>query len=120
MIKFAFVFRRPPHGSAISREGMDALLAATAFCNENELAVFFIDDGVLNLLSDQKPELILQKNFSNMFKLLDLCDIEQRYICEQSLQQFELSEQDLIISCHQINRTLLVDKLQKAKKIITF
>lgn len=55
-----------------------------------------------------------------MFKLLDLCDIEQRYICEQSLQQFELSEQDLIISCHQINRTLLVDKLQKAKKIITF
>lgn len=58
MIKFAFVFRPL---SAISREGMDALLAATAFCNENELAVFFIDDGVLNLLSDQKPELILRK-----------------------------------------------------------
>ena len=46
-MKLAFLFRTAPHGNAISREGLDALLAATAFCDEEEIGVFFIDDGVL-------------------------------------------------------------------------
>ena len=33
-MKLAFLFRTAPHGNAISREGLDALLAATAFCDE--------------------------------------------------------------------------------------
>ncbi|WP_370510273.1 DsrE family protein, partial [Histophilus somni] len=37
-MKLAFIFRQAPHGSSISREGLDALLAATAFCNEDEIA----------------------------------------------------------------------------------
>ena len=52
-MKLAFLFRTAPHGNAISREGLDALLAATAFCDEEEIGVFFIDDGVLNLLDGQ-------------------------------------------------------------------
>lgn len=60
-MKLAFLFRTAPHGNAISREGLDALLAATAFCDEEEIGVFFIDDGVLNLLDGQNPELLLQK-----------------------------------------------------------
>ena len=54
-MKLAFLFRTAPHGNAISREGLDALLAATAFCDEEEIGVFFIDDGVLNLLDGQHP-----------------------------------------------------------------
>ena len=61
IMKLAFLFRTAPHGNAISREGLDALLAATAFCDEEEIGVFFIDDGVLNLLDGQNPELLLQK-----------------------------------------------------------
>ena len=55
-MKLAFLFRTAPHGNTSSREGLDALLAATAFCDEEEIGVFFIDDGVLNLLDEQKPE----------------------------------------------------------------
>ena len=62
-MKLAFLFRTAPHGNAISREGLDALLSATAFCDEEEIGVFFIDDGVLNLLDGQNPELLLQKDF---------------------------------------------------------
>ncbi|MDU5840182.1 MAG: sulfurtransferase complex subunit TusC [Haemophilus parainfluenzae] len=80
-MKLAFLFRTAPHGNAISREGLDALLAATAFCDEEEIGVFFIDDGVLNLLDGQNPELLLQKDFIRTFKLLDLYDIEQRFVC---------------------------------------
>ena len=119
-MKLAFLFRTAPHGNAISREGLDALLAATVFCDEEEIGVFFIDDGVLNLLDGQNPELLLQKDFIRTFKLLDLYDIEQRFICADSLDQYNLHAEQLIISAEKIDRTLLINKLSQAEKVFTF
>ena len=119
-MKLAFLFRAAPHGNAISREGLDALLAATAFCDEEEIGVFFIDDGVLNLLDEQKPELLLQKDFIRTFKLLDLYDIEQRFVCTDSLDQYNLQTEQLIISAKRIDRTSLINKLSQAEKVFTF
>ena len=116
----AFLFRTAPHGNAISREGLDALLAATAFCDEEEIGVFFIDDGVLNLLDGQNPELLLQKDFIRTFKLLDLYDIEQRFVCADSLDQYNLQTEQLIISAEKIDRTSLINKLNQAEKVFTF
>ena len=119
-MKLAFLFRTAPHGNAISREGLDALLAATAFCDEEEIGVFFIDDGVLNLLDGQNPELLLQKDFIRTFKLLDLYDIEQRFVCAASLDQYNLQTEQLIISTEKIDRTSLINKLSQAEKVFTF
>ncbi len=119
-MKLAFLFRTAPHGNAISREGLDALLAATAFFDEEEIGVFFVDDGVLNLLDGQNPELLLQKDFIRTFKLLDLYDIEQRFICADSLDQYNLHAEQLIISAEKIDRTLLINKLSQAEKVFTF
>ena len=119
-MKLAFLFRTAPHGNVISREGLDALLAATAFCDEEEIGVFFIDDGVLNLLDGQNPELLLQKDFIRTFKLLDLYDIEQRLVCADSLDQYNLQTEQLIISAGKIDRTSLINKLSQAEKVFTF
>jgi len=119
-MNLAFLFRTAPHGNAISREGLDALLAATAFCDEEEIGVFFIDDGVLNLLDGQNPELLLQKDFIRTFKLLDLYDIEQRFVCTDSLDQYNLNTEQLIISAEKIDRTSLINKLSQAEKVFTF
>lgn len=119
-MKLAFLFRTAPHGNAISREGLDALLAATAFCDEEEIGVFFIDDGVLNLLDGQNLELLLQKDFIRTFKLLDLYDIEQRFVCADSLDQYNLQTEQLMISAEKIDRTSLINKLSQAEKVFTF
>ena len=119
-MKLAFLFRTAPHGNAISREGLDALLAATAFCDEEEIGIFFVDDGVLNLLDGQNPELLLQKDFIRTFKLLDLYDIEQRFVCATSLYQYNLQTEQLIISAEKIDRTSLINKLRQAEKVFTF
>ena len=119
-MKLAFLFRTAPHGNSISREGLDALLAATAFCDEEEIGVFFIDDGVLNLLDGQNPELLLQKDFIRTFKLLDLYDIEQRFVCADSLDQYNLQTEQLIISAEKIDRTSLINKLNQVEKVFTF
>ena len=119
-MKLAFLFRTAPHGNAISREGLDALLAATAFCDEEEIGVFFIDDGVLNLLDGQNPEVLLQKDFIRTFKLLDLYDIEQRFVCADSLDQYNLQAEQLMISAEKIDRTSLIKKLSQTEKVFTF
>lgn len=119
-MKLAFLFRTAPHGSSISREGLDAVLAATAFCDEDDIGVFFMGDGVLNLLDGQQPETLLQKDFIRTFKLLDLYDIEQRFVCQQSLQALHLENRPRVISCEEIDQALLLEKLNQAEKLFTF
>ena len=119
-MKIAFLFRTSPHGTSISREGLDAILTATAFCDPDDIGVFFIDDGVLNLINHQQPELIQQKDFIRTFKLLDLYDIEQRFACADSLDQYHLQTEQLIISAEKIDRNSLINKLRQAEKVFTF
>lgn len=119
-MKLAYVFRTAPHGTADSREGLDALLAATAFCHEEDIAVYFMDDGVFNLISDQKPECILQKDFVRAFKLLDLYGIENRFVCSRSLEQFGLTQCNLVINCEKTDRTFMMRQLNRADKILVF
>ncbi|AFI86985.1 sulfurtransferase complex subunit TusC [Aggregatibacter actinomycetemcomitans] len=120
MIKLAFIFRHAPYGTANTREGLDALLAATVFCAEEDIAVFFLDDGVLNLQKHQQAEQILQKDTASALKLLDLYDIEQRYVCADSLQQFQLKPPDLSLDCEALPREQLMRILQQCEKILTF
>lgn len=120
MIKMAFVFRQPPYGNANMREGLDTLLAASAFCDENEIAVYFLDDGVWNLLPNQQPDLLLQKDVASALKLLDLYNIEQRYVCQQSLQRAGIAEKALAISCKPLLRTEIMAQLQSIPKVLTF
>ena len=120
MIKLAFVFRSPPYGSASTREGLDALLAASAFCAEDEIALYFLDDGVFNLCANQQAELLLQKDVASALKLLDLYDIEQRYVCQQSLQKVGLSAEQLGLSCQTLSRADIIAQLRSVPKILTF
>ncbi|XWY19336.1 sulfurtransferase complex subunit TusC [Bisgaard Taxon 45] len=119
-MKLAFVFRSTPFASASTREGLDALLAATAFCDEQDIAVFFLDDGVFSLLIQQHPAQILQKDVVSMFKLLDLYEIDQRYICADSLARANMSESDCMITCQQMQRADLLTLLGKAERVLTF
>ena len=95
MKRVAWVFSSAPHGSAAGREGLDALLATSAL--SEELGVFFIGDGVLQLLADQNPQAILARNYIPAFKLMALYDIERCWVCAASLRERGLEEAERII-----------------------
>ena len=61
-----------------------------------------------------------KKDFIRTFKLLDLYDIEQRFVCADSLDQYNLQAEQLIISAEKIDRTSLINKLSQAEKVFTF
>ncbi|WMC10953.1 sulfurtransferase complex subunit TusC [Oceanimonas pelagia] len=95
MNKVAFLFHTPPHGSTAGREGLDAVLATSAL--SEELAVFFIGDGVYQLKKEQAPAAIHGRDYAPTFGLLELYDIERVYVCAESLAERGLSRADLCI-----------------------
>lgn len=85
MKRVAFVFSSTPHGSASGREGLDALLATSALTEE--IGVFFIGDGVFQLLPGQRAAAVLARDYISTFKLLSLYDIEQCWVCAASARE---------------------------------
>ena len=66
MKRVAFVFSTVPHGSSSGREGLDALLATSALTED--LGVFFIGDGVFQILQGQQPDVVLARDYIATFK----------------------------------------------------
>lgn len=95
MNQIAFIFRQAPYGCASGREGLDALLATSAYTDE--LAVFFMGDGVYQLIKNQQPEKIQTKDHTAMFKLCDLYDIEHIYVSGPALSERNIDSSQLLI-----------------------
>lgn len=118
MISVAVVFTRPPHGSSAGREGLDALLAISALCED--IGVFFIADGVLQLREQQQPEKILARNYIATFGVLPLYDVEQCFICAESLRERGLTAQDGVLPAEVLEPEALRNCLARYDRIFTF
>jgi tRNA 2-thiouridine synthesizing protein C len=116
--KLAFIFNSFPHSTAAGREGLDALLAASAY--SEDISVFFVGDGVTQLLKAQQPDEVLSRDYISAFKLMDLYDIEQVYVCQRSLCQFGLSTDNLLIDVTAVEADELTQKLAQCQQILTF
>ncbi|TMX35011.1 sulfurtransferase complex subunit TusC [Vibrio rotiferianus] len=118
MSQLTYLFRSAPHGSNAGREGVDALLAASAYCED--ITVLFFGDGVYQLLLGQDPAGILSKDYAPMLKLFDLYDIEQVFVCADSLAERGLAQADLVIDAEVLRTEQFKDKLQQAGKLLSF
>ncbi|AKH62945.1 MULTISPECIES: sulfurtransferase complex subunit TusC [Photorhabdus] len=119
MKRIAFVFTKAPHGDSSGREGLDALLATSALTEE--IGVFFISDGVLQLLPDQQPDRILARNYIATFKVLPLYDIEKYYLCQEDLIMRGLSAvRSCILDVEVIPAKAIREKLAGYDVVLTF
>lgn len=117
-MRLGFVFLSHPHTSAKGREGLDALLAASAYCED--IDVFFIGAGVTQLLPAQQPASILSRDYISAFKLLDLYEIDNIYTCQSSLNDYQINSGGLLIENSALSQAEMVEKLQQCQKILTF
>ncbi|VFP83012.1 Protein TusC [Candidatus Erwinia haradaeae] len=85
MHSIAFVFTKSPHGSSAGREGLDAVLATLTLSNHVDVGLFFVSDGVLQLLKYQNSDEILARNYSPTFGILSLYDVKCLYVCSEAL-----------------------------------
>lgn len=119
MKRIAFVFNSAPHGTSAGREGLDALLATSALTED--IGVFFIGDGVFQLLAGQVPDAVLARDYISTFKILPLYDIENCWLCGESLRERGLSEpQSWVLDAEVLESQALRHKLDDYDVVLTF
>jgi sulfur relay protein TusC/DsrF len=119
MNRVAFVFSSAPHGSASGREGLDALLATSALTED--IGVFFLGDGVFQILAGQQPQTVLARDYIATFKVLPLYDIETFYVCADSLAARGLTERStFVLDVTTLPADAVREKLAHYDTILTF
>ena len=119
MKRVAFIFTSAPHGNASGREGLDALLATSALTED--IGVFFLGDGVFQLLAGQQPQAILARDYIATFKVLPLYDIETLYVCADSLAVRGLNDKTpLVLDATRLPSAALREQLSHYDTILTF
>ncbi len=117
--RVAFVFSQGPHGTSAGREGLDALLATSAL--SEDIGVFFVADGVLQLLKGQQPEKILARDYIATYGVLPLYDVEQCFICGASAQERGLAKyDDWVLDVERLSPDVLRQKLASYDVVMTF
>ena len=94
--RILIICRKPPYGSSLAREALDIALASSVF--DQQLSILFTGEGVWQLLKDQQANQVEQKSYANMLSAFPLYDINDIYVAEQSLQERQLSDDDLAIA----------------------
>jgi tRNA 2-thiouridine synthesizing protein C len=113
-----YIFSSTPHSTSSGREGLDALLAASAYCED--IRVIFMGDGVYQLLKNQETQRILSKDYAPLFKLMELYDVDSIYICERSMKERGLVSSDFLIHGQFLDSMALSNQLHIADKVLTF
>lgn len=117
-VHIAIINKTAPYGQVNGQESLDLALAAANF--GQAISLFFIDDGVFQLLADQASEHIQVKNYSKTFAALTFYDIEDIYVCEQSLRRRNLEPADLCIEVKLLSNTQLQAKIALHQHILSF
>ncbi|MDF2177608.1 sulfurtransferase complex subunit TusC [Aliiglaciecola sp. CAU 1673] len=116
--QFGLLFRSAPHGNANGQEALDLALVAGTF--GQDVALFFLDDGVFQLMKDQHPEHIGRKNYSRTFAALEFYDINQIYVCQVSLNERGLHSADLCIEAEVLTSEQWQEKVADCQHILSF
>lgn len=100
--KLLFVFRTPPYGNQLAREALDMALACAAF--EQPVAIYFCGAGVWQLLPQQEPASIGQKNLGAALSALPMYDIEEIYVDAEALQSNGIATETLALDYRPMQR----------------
>lgn len=94
MKSLLIVSRAAPWTGMAARETLDLALSGGAF--DLPISLLWQDDGVYQLLADQQPAQLEQKDLQANIQALPLFGVEQLYVCAASLQQRQLEASALL------------------------
>lgn len=116
--KILFISRHAPYGSSLSREALDAVLAASAY--DQDLGLLFMDDGVFQLLKNQESTALGQKSFSAMLPALSLYGVEKIYVHGESLRKRGLTITELVLDVVQLDSDAVSRLLAQQDQLLSF
>lgn len=112
------ILSQSPYGGTLAREAIDYCLAAAAF--EQNIQLLFTGDAVLQLIKDQHPEAIMQKNISKTASALPIYGIEQVYADQSSLDLYNLKPENLCLPVTVVSTRQIADLLANSSSTLNF
>ena len=109
---------KPLHGHIRTQEFIDIALMAAAF--EQRVILVFEADGVYALLKQQTPELIGLKNASPILKALELYDINDVWVEEESMLMRGIQPEAFEIGVKVMPRQNLKQQMLMADQVFSF
>ncbi|QCI17908.1 sulfurtransferase complex subunit TusC [Buchnera aphidicola (Acyrthosiphon lactucae)] len=116
----AFVFSHSPHGTSFGREGLDAIFSLSSVFKK--ISLFFIGDGILQLIKSHQTENILARNYISSFSILSFYNIKDFYCCKKSLIErgFNSKKNNFILNVDILDSYIMRLKLDNYDAIINF
>lgn len=114
MAKILLIHQASPFSSATAREAQDLSLALAA--TEHEVTLLYRGPAVLQLLPLQAT--VAVKDFTVSQKLFDLYDIAAVCVCQQSLQQYQLTKAQLRLPVQVVDLSAQQQLLDDASHIL--
>ncbi len=119
MKRIAFIFNTSPHGTQRGREGLDTLLATAAL--SDQIGVFFIGDGIFQVLPAQQPQHVMARDYIATFGVLPIYDVEQIYVCVDSLKPRGIAETtSWVLPVTLLSYQAINQRLSEFDRILTF
>ena len=118
MKKVACVLSTAPYGCRTVRDALDAVMVCAAF--DMPPALFFMDNGIMQLIKKQEAHLISQKNHGAMLKSLLLYDINTFWACHASMVARGLDAGDCVLPIKTFERKQLAALLSEYDVVMTF
>lgn len=108
-----------PFGAFAGKDAQDLALIMGSY--EQNVSLYFIGDGVFHLLTCQEPNSINAKDYLSTFNALEFYDIEQVYVCAQSLKDRSLTTKDLFLeSVKTLSTSEFAANLKNNKAVFNF
>lgn len=114
----AIVNTKAPFASANGKESLDVALIMGSY--EQATSLFFIGDGVFQVIGQQNPDSIQIKDYLKTFAALEFYDIENLYVCQDSLVQRNLSEDFNVDNIQVLSKSALSEVLHQHSVIYRF
>ncbi|MCB1661795.1 MAG: sulfurtransferase complex subunit TusC [Pseudomonadales bacterium] len=115
---FLVLNRRPPYSSNFAKEALDVALMCAVF-NQNT-SILYMDDGVFQLVREQDPADIQQKNSSQTLPMLEMYEVKHVYVDAESLLQRGLQKEDLVIPVELVDSPKITQLLSQQQVILNF
>lgn len=112
------VSRQAPWTGLAAREVLDIALAGGAF--DLPVGMLFLDDGVLQLQTQQRPEQVEQKDLCANLQALPLFGIEALYVCARSLQERGMLDSSLGLAAEVVDASQIRDLFAHYDQVMTF
>lgn len=114
----AILNAKAPYASSAGKDALDIALIFGSF--EQPVSLFFQADGVWQLTQGQDGAVISVKDYLKTFAAFEFYDIENIYVCQESLIQRNLSADFHIEQVQVLSSNEFADKLATHHTILRF